>query len=104
MATSAQNDRFVHDRLPPPAQRPTMLYERPEFQFPERLNLVAQLLDNAVAKGLGERPALRSSSVTLSYAQLRDRVDRTCRVLIEDFGLVPGNRVLLRTTCFPAKR
>ena len=27
---------------------------------------------------------------------MRDRVDRICRVLTEDLGLVPGNRVLLR--------
>ena len=28
--------------------------------------------------------------------QVRERVDRICRVLVEDLGLVPGNRVLLR--------
>jgi 2-aminobenzoate-CoA ligase len=93
---TAQQDRFVHDRLPPPAQRPKMLYERPEFQFRDRLNLVEQLLDNALAKGFGDRPALRSQRETLSYAQLRERVDRVCRVLTEDLALVPGNRVLLR--------
>jgi 2-aminobenzoate-CoA ligase len=93
---SAQQDRFVHDRLPPPVQRPIMLYERPEFQFPERLNLVEQLVDNALAKGFGERAALRSNGATLSYVQLRERVDRVCRVLTEDIGMVPGNRVLLR--------
>ena len=27
---------------------------------------------------------------------MRERVDRICRVLVEDLGLVPGNRVLLR--------
>jgi 2-aminobenzoate-CoA ligase len=93
---SAQQDRFVHDRLPPAAQRPKMLYERPEFQFPDGVNLIEELLDKASIKGFSERPALRSSFVTLTYAQLRDRVDRVCRVLTEDFGLVPGNRVLLR--------
>ncbi len=93
---SAQPDRFAHDRLPPLSQRPQLLYERPEFQFPARLNLVEELLDKAQAKGLGERALLRSGSITLSYAQVRERVDRICRVLTEDLGLVPGNRVLLR--------
>jgi 2-aminobenzoate-CoA ligase len=93
---SAQQDRFVHDRLPVRGQWPRMLYERAEFQFPQRLNVVEELVDKAAAKGFGERAALRSSLETLSYAQLRGRVDRICRVLSEDLGLVPGNRVLLR--------
>src|SRR4029453_1718816 len=93
---SAQQDRFVHDRLPPRAQWPELRYDRPEFQFPDRLNLVEELLDKAQAKGFGNRPLLRSSRITLSYGDVRDRVDRICRVLTEDLGLVPGNRVLLR--------
>ena len=93
---SAQQDRFVHDRLPPRSQWPELRYDRPEFQFPKQLNLVEELLDKAQAKGFGERPLLRSSRITLSYNDVRDRVDRICRVLTEDLGLVPGNRVLLR--------
>jgi 2-aminobenzoate-CoA ligase len=93
---SIQQDRFVHDRLPPRAQWPQLLYERPEFQFPAQLNVIEELLDKAQAKGFGARPMLRSSSMVLSYADARERVDRICRVLVEDLGLVPGNRVLLR--------
>ncbi len=93
---SAQPDRFVHDRLPPATQRPELRYELPELQLPEQLNLVEALLDKAASKGLGERPLLRSSRIILSYNDVRDRVDRICRVLTEDLGLVPGNRVLLR--------
>jgi len=93
---SAQQDRFVHDRLPPQTQWPELRYDRPEFQFPDQLNLVRELLDKAQAKGFGERPLLRSSRITLSYNDVRDRVDRICRVLTEDLGLMPGNRMLLR--------
>jgi 2-aminobenzoate-CoA ligase len=93
---SAQQDRFVHDRLPPKSQWPQLLYDRPEFQLPAQLNLVEELLDKAQAQGFGTRPLLRSSSNTLSYADARDQVNRICRVLTEDLGLVPGNRVLLR--------
>jgi 2-aminobenzoate-CoA ligase len=95
-ALSAQPDHFVHDRLPPPAQQPQMRYELPELQLPGQLNLVEELLDKAVAKGWGDRPMLRSSQITFSYAQARERVDRIAQVLTEDLGLVPGNRVLLR--------
>src|SRR4051812_8500979 len=95
-STSAQIDRFVHDRLPPRQQWPQLRYDRPELQFPAQLNLVEELLDKALAKGWGDNPMLRSAKITLSYLDVRDRVDRICRVLMEDLGLVPGNRVLLR--------
>jgi 2-aminobenzoate-CoA ligase len=93
---SAQVDRFVHDRLPPREQWPVLRYERPEFQFPPQVNVVEELLDKAAEKGWGARPLLRSSKIVLSYDDVRDRVDRICRVLTEDLGLVPGNRVLIR--------
>ena len=93
---SAQLDHFVQDRLPPSSQWPQIRYDRPELQFPEQLNLVEELLDKAAGKGFSERPLLRSSRITLSYAEVKDRVDRIARILTVDFGLVPGNRVLLR--------
>ena len=95
-APSAQTDRFVHDRLPPAAQWPMLHYELPELQLPAQLNVVEELLDRAAAKGWAERPMLRSPRITLTYADARERVDRICRVLVEDLGMVPGNRVLLR--------
>ncbi len=42
---SAQTDRFVHDRLPPRPQWPLLRYDRPEYRFPPRLNVVDELLD-----------------------------------------------------------
>jgi 2-aminobenzoate-CoA ligase len=93
---SAQTDRFVHERLPAAPALPTLRFDRPELQFPQQLNAVHELLDRAVEKGWGERPLLRSPRIVLTYTDVRDRVDRICRVLTEDLGMVPGNRVLLR--------
>ena len=93
---SAQTDRFVHERLPPAAQWPVMRYERPELQLPDQLNLVAELLDKAQDQPWADRPLLRSPTRTLSYREARLEVDRIAQVLVEDLGLVPGNRVLLR--------
>ncbi len=93
---SAQVDHFVHERLPSAAQLPSLRFERPELQFPPQLNLVHELLDKAATKGWGDRPMLRSSTLTLTYAQARHEVDRIAQVLTQDLGLVPGNRVLLR--------
>ena len=96
---SAQTDRFVHDRLPPTEQWPALLYDLAELQALQRtpqLNLVEELLDKAALKGFADRPLLRSPKITLSYADVKARVDRIAQVLIDDLGLVPGNRVLLR--------
>lgn len=93
---SAQVDRFVHDRLPPADRMPKLLLDAPELQFPAQLNLVEELLDKPAARGLGNRPMLRSNRLTLTYAQARERVDAIVRMLTQDLGLVPGNRVLLR--------
>lgn len=95
-AVSAQTDRFVHDRLPPREQWPQLVYDRPELQLPAQCNVVEELLDKAAAKGWGERPLLRSPRIVLSYNDVRERVDRICRVLVDDLGLLPGHRVLLR--------
>ncbi|HEY8047838.1 MAG TPA: AMP-binding protein [Ramlibacter sp.] len=95
-APSAQVDRFVHDRLPPKDQWPVLDYDRPELQIPAHANVVEELLDKAAQKGWGDRPLLRSPKIVLSYNDVRDRVDRICRVLVEDLHLVPGNRVLIR--------
>ena len=94
--TSAQTDRFVHDRLPAADQLPQLKFDLPELQFPAQLNLVEELLDKAAKKGFADRPMLRSPKVTLTYADVQYRVDRMAQVLVDDLGLVPGNRVLLR--------
>jgi len=94
--TSAQVDRFVHQRLPAAALMPQLRFDAPELVFTEQLNLVEELLDKAPARGFGGRPMLRSDALTLSYAQAREQVDRMAQVLVQDLGLVPGNRVLLR--------
>jgi 2-aminobenzoate-CoA ligase len=94
--SSAQVDRFVHDRLPPRSQWPALHYDLPELQLPPQVNLVAELLDRAGEKGWGDRPMLGSPRRTLAYEQARQQVDRICRLLVEDLGMVPGHRVLLR--------
>jgi 2-aminobenzoate-CoA ligase len=93
---TAHIDSFARDNLPAPELWPEMIFEIPEVQYPERLNCVVDLLDRMVAGGHGERPVVRSPSGVLSYRELLALVDRIARVLTEDLGLVPGNRVLLR--------
>ncbi|HEX4328442.1 MAG TPA: AMP-binding protein [Burkholderiales bacterium] len=98
--TTAHLDTFARDRLPPKKQWPELLFDLPGLQYPARLNAAAELLDRAVAEGDGQRPAIwmpvDGQPVVATYAQLQRRVNRIARVLTEDFGLKPGNRVLLR--------
>jgi 2-aminobenzoate-CoA ligase len=93
--SSAQTDRFVHNRLPPASQWPDLRYDLPELQLPGQLNLVQALFDRAEAAGHAQRPLFRSDERTLSYAQARGEVNRMANVLTQ-MGLQPGNRVLLR--------
>lgn len=95
--TTAQTDRFVHDRLPPREQWPELRYDLPEFEMPEQLNIVTRLLDDAIiSKGFANHPLLRSAHTTFTYSDVQARVNRIAHVLIEDCKLTPGNRVLLR--------
>ncbi|MFO1338687.1 MAG: AMP-binding protein [Burkholderiaceae bacterium] len=96
LSPSAHADTFARDRLPPPAQWPELLFERPELQFPDRLNCVAALLDARVAAGDGGRPAIQGEGVCWTYAELQARVNRLANELVDGMGLVSGNRVLLR--------
>jgi 2-aminobenzoate-CoA ligase len=96
MTRSAHVDSFVRDHLPPAEQWPELLFETPELQFPERLNATTCLLDRAVAEGDGDRMAIIGSAVRWTYRELQSQVNRLARLLTEDLGLQPGNRVLLR--------
>ncbi len=89
-------DTFVRDRLPPLDQQPNFLFELPELQYPERLNVAVELIDRAVADGDGECPAVINAQGRWTYADLKDLSDRIARLLVEQEGLVPGNRVFLR--------
>ena len=96
MNATAHIDSFARDHLPPRELWPELVFDLPELVYPERLNCAVELLDRRVTEGHGERIALRTPEAACSYRQLQARANRIARVLTEDLGLVPGNRVLLR--------
>ena len=98
---SAHVDGFARNRLPPLETWPVLTLDDPALKVPDRVNCAAWLLDAAVARGHGDRPVLRTHGETWTYRALLDRVDRIARVLTEDLGLVPGNRVLIRSANNP---
>ncbi|GAA1170479.1 2-aminobenzoate-CoA ligase [Kitasatospora gansuensis] len=96
--TSAHTDTFARDHLPPAGQWPVLEFTTELLQYPERLNAAAELIDRPVAAFGPDRPALRTPDGDVwTYGELQRRADQIARVLTEDLGLVPGNRVLLRS-------
>lgn len=93
---SAHVDTFAADHLPPREQWPEFVFDGPELQFPEQLNCANELLDCWVAAGQGQRPCVQGAGVRWTYAELQAQANRIARVLVEDMGMVAGNRVLLR--------
>ncbi|NNM47151.1 AMP-binding protein [Knoellia koreensis] len=98
LTPSGYTDTFARDHLPPAAQWPTLEFTTPDLQYPERLNAAAELLDVAVDRWGADRPALRTpDGAEWTYGELQRRVNQVAQVLVEDLGLEPGNRVLLRS-------
>ena len=85
-------DSWVGDRLPPPEEQPEFLFELPELRYPERLNAASVLIDGPP----GDAPAVINDRGVWTYGRMRDLSDRIARLLVDEEGLVPGNRVLLR--------
>ena len=97
LAPSAHLDSFARDNLPPREQWPVLRFDLPELRYPLRLNAATELLDANVTAGRGDHPAIVTPAETLTYRQLAERVNRIANVLTRELGLVPGNRVLLRS-------
>jgi len=102
LGPTAHIDTFTRDRLPPFDRWPDLLLERPEFQYPERLNAAVELTDRMVEKGFGDHVALIGNGRRRTYKELADWTNRLAHTLTEDFGVKPGNRVLIRSGNNPA--
>ncbi|MBA3669323.1 MAG: AMP-binding protein [Sphingomonas sp.] len=81
-------DSFVRDRLPPPELLPEFLL----LDYPERLNAAAELIKG----GAPDAIAIVNEHGAKTYAQLDYFSGRIARLLVDECGLIPGNRVLLR--------
>ncbi len=102
LGPSAHLDSFSRDHLPPAELWPTLLLEREEFQYPEYLNAAVQLTERLVERGFGDNVALIGNGRRRTYKELSDWTNRLAHALVEDFGVKPGNRVLIRSGNNPA--
>ncbi|MEL6996822.1 MAG: AMP-binding protein [Pseudomonadota bacterium] len=100
LGPSAHVDTFARDNLPPKDQWPDFRLDG--FDYPEHLNAAVELTDRQVASGHGDRVALIGNGRQRTYKELTDWTNRIARTLVEDYGVVPGNRVLIRSANNPA--
>ena len=100
LGPTAHSDTFTRDNLPPEGQWPEFVLDG--FDYPERINVGVELTDAMVAKGFGDHTALIGNGRRRTYKELADWTNRLAHALVEDFGVKPGNRVLIRSANNPA--
>ncbi len=100
LGPSAHIDGFARDNLPPPEQWPEFILD--DFEYADHLNVAVELTDCMVEQGCGDRTALIGNGRRRTYKELSDWTNRLAHTLIEDYGVQPGNRVLIRSANNPA--
>ena len=100
LGPSAHMDTFARDNLPPSGAWPTFLPA--PVDYPERVNVGFELSDRMVQGGFGDHVALIGHGRRRTYKELTDWTNRLARALRDDFGVKPGNRVLIRSANNPA--
>lgn len=100
LGPSIHVDSFARDRLPPPEAWPAM--PQGDLAYPEFLNAAVELTDRMVERGFGDRVALIGNGRRRTYKELTDWTNRLARTLVETYGVVPGQRILIRSANNPA--
>src|SRR5581483_3848596 len=67
-----------------------------------RLNAAVELTDRMVERGFGDHIALIGNGRQRTYKELSDWSNRLAHALVENYGVKPGNRVLIRSGNNPA--
>ena len=101
--STAHIDTFAADNLPPHDEWPEFDFDSLSVlsAYPNRINAGVELLDRMCTTGHANSPVLHYENVTWTYAELLDISNRIACVLVEEYGLLPGNRVLLRSSNNP---
>jgi 2-aminobenzoate-CoA ligase len=96
-------DTFIRDNMPPEDLWPEMDYSvLPELAaYPARMNVAAELLDKAISSGQGDRPYIYFENEVWSYGDTLAKANQIAHVLVDDCGMVPGERVILRSGNHP---
>lgn len=100
LGPTGHSDTFSRDRLPPVAEWPEFLLSG--HDYPDYLNVGVELTDHMVEKGFGDHTALIGNGRVRTYKELTDWSNRIAHALVENYGVKPGNRILIRSANNPA--
>lgn len=100
LGPSGHLNTFSRDRLPSEALWPEISLEG--FEYPDYLNVGYELTDKMVQKGFGDRIALIGNGRERTYAELSAWTNQLANVLVDDFAIEPGDRILIRSPNTPA--
>ena len=100
LGPTGHTDTFTRDNLPKAEDQPDFLLD--QFPYPDYLNVGVVLSDAMVKKGFGDHTALIGKGRQRTYRELADWTSRIAHALVEDYGVEPGNRVLIRAANNPA--
>ncbi|MCC5989013.1 MAG: benzoate-CoA ligase family protein [Pararhodobacter sp.] len=100
LGPSAHVDSFARDNLPPADLWPVL--KQDGLNYPEYLNAAVELTDRMVEQGFGDHIALIGNGRVRTYKELSDWTNRIAHALVADYGVKPGNRVLIRSANNPA--
>lgn len=100
LGPSAHQDTFTRDNLPPFEAWPDLNLDG--FDYPDQLNAGVELTDAVVEMGYADHTALIGNGRRRTYKELADWTNRIAHALVEDYGVKPGNRVLIRSANNPA--
>ena len=100
LGPTAHTDTFTRDNLPPENTWPEFLLDG--FDYPDHINVGVELTDRMVDRGFGDNTALIGNGRQRTYKELSDWTNRIAHALAEDYGVAPGNRVLIRSANNPA--
>lgn len=96
------DDQFAYKYLPEQKHQATYIHlNQAPFIYPETLNCAARLLDEHITAGNGSRIAIRTFEATWTYQDLYEKSNQIAHVLLDELGLKPGNRVLIRSANNP---
>jgi len=100
LGPTAHVDDFARRNLPPQNQWPDLNLDG--FDYPDHLNAAVEMTDAMVEKGFGDHTALIGNGRRRTYKELTDWTNRIAHALVEDYGVKPGNRILIRSANNPA--
>ena len=100
LGLTGHTDTFTRDRLPALEDWPVI--DTTRFAYPDWLNVGVELTDLMVERGFGDHTALIGNGRSRTYKELTDWTNRIAHALVEDYGVRPGNRVLIRSANNPA--